>query len=175
MIICPDCKAENIQGADFCVSCGHDLHPLDHPSADDEFTTHLLQDRLVDLEAREVPVVGPRDPVAFAIHKMQELRTGCALVKIGEQVVGIVTDRDILNKAAGERADLNAITVGQTMTPDPVVLRGDDTLAVALHKMSIGEFRHIPLLIEGRVDRVVSIRDVFKHVSKFIHAAPARA
>lgn len=175
MIICPDCKAENIQGADFCERCGHDLHQLDHPSAYDEFTQHLLNDRLSSLQAREVPVVSPRDPVAFAIHKMQSLGTGCALVKIGEHVVGIITERDVLLKSAGERLDLNAITVSQTMTPDPVVLRGDDTLALALHKMSLGEFRHIPLLIDGSVKHVVSIRDLFKHVSAFIHAAPARA
>ena len=175
MIICPDCKAENIQGADVCVQCGHDLHQLDLPSARDEFTDHLLNDRLGDLRAEEPPVVNPRDPVAFAIHLMQSGRTECVLVKIGEQVVGILTDRDILLKAASERLDLNAITVGQTMTPDPVILRGEDTLAEALHKMSVGEFRHIPLLTEGRVIRVVSIRDVFKHINAFIHAAPARA
>ncbi len=175
MIICPHCKAENIQGADFCERCGHDLHTLDHPSVEDEFTEHLLNDRLHDLQPREVPFVSPRDPVAFAIHKMQSLGAGCALVKIGDQVVGIVTERDVLLKSAGERLDLNAITVAQTMTPDPVILRGDDTLAVALHKMSVGEFRHIPLLIDGTVTHVVSIRDVFRHVSAFIHAAPARA
>jgi CBS domain-containing protein len=175
MIICPDCKAENIQGSDFCERCGHDLHQLDHPSAYDEFTTHLLHDQLSELEARQVPIVSPRDPVAFAIHRLQALETGCALVKIGEQLVGIITERDVLLKAAGERVDLNAVTVGQIMTPDPVVLRGDDTLAVALHKMSVGEFRHIPLLVDGGISRVVSIRDVFKHVSDFIHAAPARA
>jgi CBS domain-containing protein len=175
MVICPDCKAENIQGADFCAQCGHDLHTLDIPSAYDEFTEHLLNDRLDGLETREVPIVSPRDPIAFAIHKMQALGTGCALVQVQDQVVGIITERDILLKAAGGRVDLNAITVSQAMTPDPVMLRGDDTLAVALHKMSVGEFRHIPLLIEGSVSRVVSIRDVFKHVSDFIHAAPARA
>jgi CBS domain-containing protein len=175
MIICPVCKAENIQGTDFCERCGYDLQQLDLPAAFDEFTGHLMNDKLGDLNAEEPPIVNPRDPVAFAIHLMQSRRMECVLVKIGEQVVGILTDRDVLLKSAGERLDLNAITVGQTMTPDPVILRGDDTLAVALHKMSVGEFRHIPLLIDGRVTRVVSIRDVFKHINAFIHAAPARA
>ncbi len=175
MIICPDCKAENIQGADTCERCGHDLQTLGHEDTHDEFIEHLLNDRLGHLQAEEPPVVSPRDPVAFAIHLMQSRGTECVLVKIGEQVVGILTDRDVLLKAAAERLDLNSITVGQTMTPEPVILRGDDTLAVGLHKMSVGEFRHIPLLIDGRVTRVVSIRDVFKHVSAFIHAAPARA
>jgi CBS domain-containing protein len=175
MIICPDCKAENIQGADTCERCGHDLQPLDHPSVRDEFTEHLANDKLIDLEVSEAPTVSPRDPVAFAIHLMQTQRAECVLVKTGQDLVGILTERDVLLKAAGERLDLNAITVGQTMTRDPVVVRGDDTLAVALHKMSVGEFRHIPLLVDGTVTRVVSIRDVFRHVSAFIHVAPARA
>jgi CBS domain-containing protein len=59
------------------------------------------------------------------------------------------------------------------MTPDPVVLQQDDTLAVALHKMSVGGFRHIPIIAGGRPVRVVSIADLFRHVSVFIHKVPA--
>jgi CBS domain-containing protein len=174
-MICPDCKTDNIPGADVCVSCGHDLHWLDLPSAGDEFSEHLLNDRLGDLEAKETPFVSPTDPVGFAISLMQRLGTGCALVTQNEQLAGILTERDILLKAAGENVDLNAMTVREIMSPDPVVLREDDTLATALHKMSSGGFRHIPLVRDGRATRVISIRDVFRHVSTFIHKEPARA
>lgn len=174
-MICPDCKAENIPGADVCASCGHDLQALDLPSAVDEFTHHLMHDRLGDLESREAPVVAPRDPVFFAIHLMQRLGAECVLVKEGDRLVGILTERDVLLKAAGGKVDLNAVTVGQTMTPDPVVLREDDTLAVALHKMSVGEFRHIPLVTNRGATRVVSIQDVFRHISAFIQEQPAPA
>ncbi len=174
-MICPDCKAENFPGSDFCASCGHDLHVLNHPSAEGDFTAHLLNDRLGDLQPVEAPVVSPRDPVFFAIHLMQHRRADCVLVKEGEQLAGIMTERDVLLKAAGEKVDLIAVTVGQVMTRDPVVMQEHDTLAVALHKMSIGEFRHIPLVIDGRVTRVVSIQDVFRHISAFIQEQPAPA
>jgi CBS domain-containing protein len=174
-MICPDCKAENIAGAEFCASCGHDLHALALPSADDNFTSHLLNDRLGELQPVEAPVVSPRDPVFFAIHLMQQRRADCVLVKEGEHLAGILTERDVLLKAAGEKVDLIAVTVGEVMTRDPVVMLEDDTLAVALHRMSIGEFRHIPLVIDGRVTRVVSIQDVFRHVSAFIQEEPAPA
>ncbi len=174
-MICPDCKAENIAGADFCESCGHDLHTLNRPSAEGVFTEHLLNDRLAELQPIEAPVVSPRDPVFFAIHLMQQRRADCALVKEGEHLAGILTERDVLLKADGEKIDLIAVTVGQVMTRDPVIMNEDDTLAVALHKMSIGEFRHIPLVIDGRITRVVSIQDVFRHVSAFIEEQPAPA
>ena len=174
-MICPDCKADNIPGSDSCASCGHDLQTLDLPKAENDFTSHVLNDRLGDLHAIEAPVVSPRDPVFFAIHLMQQRRADCVLVKEGEQLAGIMTERDVLLKAAGEKVDLIAVTVGQVMTRDPIVLQEDDSLAVALHKMSLGEFRHIPLRMNGRVTRVVSIQDLFRHVSAFIQEQPARA
>ncbi|MDP3767937.1 MAG: CBS domain-containing protein, partial [Dehalococcoidia bacterium] len=168
-MICPDCKAENIAGADVCESCGHDLHPLNLPGVAGEFTYHLLNDRLAELAGKEPPPVAPGDPVPFAIHIMQERETGCVLVKEGAHLAGILTERDVLLKAAGDKVDLNAIAVRDIMTPDPVVLRDDDTLAVALHKMSIGGFRHIPVVSAGEARRIISIRDVFQHISAFIH------
>lgn len=172
-MICPDCKADNIAGADFCESCGQDLGSLDLPGAADEFTQHLMNDRLSDIAAEERPDVAPGDPVAFAIHVMQQRGTGCVLVKEGDTLVGILTERDVLLKAAEDSVDLNAVAVRQIMTPDPVTLQEEDTLAVALHMMSIGGFRHIPLVTEGRATRVVSIRDLFRHISAFIPERPA--
>jgi len=174
-MICPDCKAENIAGVDFCWNCSGDLHTFDLPSADDELTHHLLHDRLGDLNTKEPPPVAPGDPLGFAIHAMQQGETGCVLVREGDELVGIITERDVLLKAAGDNVDLNAIAVRDIMSPDPITLREEDTLAVALHKMSVGELRHIPLVTDGQATRVVSIQDVFQHISAFIREQPAHA
>lgn len=171
-MICPDCMAENIPGADVCAECGQDLSNLSLPGVDNPFTYHLLHDQLGDV-ARPPRTVSPGDPVTLAIHHMQKHGTGCVLVLEDEKLVGILTERDVLLSAAGAKVDLNAVAVRELMTEDPVILREDDTLAVALHKMSIGEFRHIPLVKQGRVAGVVSIRDVLRHVSEFIHEQPA--
>ena len=167
-MICPDCKTENIPGADFCESCGHDLHGLDLPGAEDEFTEHLLHDHLGDLVSRDPPVVAPSDPVALAIHLMQQRNADSVLVYEDEQLIGIFTERDVLLKAADDKVDLNAVTVRTIMTADPVILREEDTLAVALHKMSVGGFRHIPLVANDGTAGLISIRDLVRHVSSFI-------
>jgi CBS domain-containing protein len=173
-VICPDCRAENIAGVDFCSNCGQDLRSFDLPTAHSEFTHHLLNDQLGDLPITEVPTVSPGQPVAFAIHVMQRGETGCVLVEEDGNLVGIMTERDVLLKAAGDKVDLNALAVRDLMTPDPVTLRDDDTLAVALHKMSIGEFRHMPVVSRNGATNVISIRDVFQHVCAFIDEEPVQ-
>ena len=61
---------------------------------------------------------------------------------------------------------LDAFDVRDFMTPDPVVLRREDTLAVAVHKMAVGEFRHIPVVEDdGSPIGVVAAADVFRHIA----------
>ena len=80
------------------------------------------------------------------------------------RLVGIFTDRDAVVKVAGKRLD--AFDVRDFMTPDPVVLRREDTLAVAVHKMAVGEFRHIPVVEDdGTPIGVVAAADVFRHIA----------
>jgi CBS domain-containing protein len=97
---------------------------------------------------------------------MQEAEADCVLVTVDGQLVGIFTDRDAVLKAAGRR--LGAFHVGDFMTPDPVVLRHDDPIAVAIHKMAVGGFRHIPIVENGRPTGVVTARDVFQHLAEML-------
>ena len=51
------------------------------------------------------------------------------------------------------------------MTHDPVILRSGDPVAVAINKMAVGGFRHVPIVDAGRPVGVVSARDVFRHLA----------
>ena len=167
-MICPNCNTQNIPGAEYCESCGSDLHDLTHPAAEDAFTQHIITDTIGAVDADAPPPVAPGDPVGVAIHSMQENRVSAVLVKDGDELVGILTERDVLLQAAGDDVDLNALAVRDLMSPDPVILQEDDTLAVSLHKMSVGGFRHIPIVADGQAKRIASIRDVLRHISPYI-------
>lgn len=168
-MLCPDCRAENIEGADFCEGCGAELRSLKLPAAESELEDQLLHARLGEVAAREALSVAPGDPVALAVHFMRDKGVECVLVRDeDEDIVGILTERDILLKAAGAKQDLMAMAVRDIMSPDPVMLREGDTLAIAMHKMSIGGFRHIPFVAGDGTTLLVSIRDVFLHVAELI-------
>jgi CBS domain-containing protein len=164
-MICPECKHDNIEGADYCANCGHDLYGLDQPDSPGATGPDFIHQHLRDVPSRSPVKVSVSDPVGLAVRMMQHADTGCVLVMSDGRLAGIITPWDILHKVAGPSEDLNAVTCGQVMTADPVFLRDEDDIAVALNKMSIGGFRHIPLLQGGAPTSVVSIGDLFKHIA----------
>jgi CBS domain-containing protein len=100
--------------------------------------------------------------VADAVRQMQDAGVGCLIVEDGGTVTGILSERDLVMKLEDARVD--GVTVSQLMTRDPVTLDADDTIAVAIHKMAVGGFRHIPLVENGHATGIVSARDLFKHI-----------
>ena len=93
---------------------------------------------------------------------MRDAGTDCLLVMEADRLVGIFTERDAVVKLAGR--SLDGVDLRSVMTTDPVVLRPDDSLAVAIHKMAVGGFRHIPVVEGTRPRAVVGAADVFAHV-----------
>jgi CBS domain-containing protein len=163
-MICPSCGFDNLIGNEVCDNCGADLGGHDIPQPAISFQGRLLGEHLHDLEASAPIVVGPEASLDAVVETMHRQKADCVLIVSGERLVGIFTDRDAVLKAAG--SDLTSLRVGDLMTPDPVVLRHDDPIAVAIHKMAVGGFRHIPIVEDGRPTGVVTARDVFAHLAR---------
>lgn len=160
-MICPACRAENIEGADDCVNCGEPLYGLDFPDDGPTF----IQQPILGLPHRPVLSVSINDPVSLAVRLMRQRGTKCVLVMDGEQLAGIITGSDILHKAAGPRYDLGALRCSEIMTPDPVCLSTDDSIALAINMMASGDFRHVPILKDGKPVTVIGVNDIFMYVS----------
>ena len=163
-MICPSCGFDNLIGNEVCDNCGADLGGHDVPQPAINFQGRLLGEHLHDLEAVEPIIVGPEASLDAVVESMHRREADCVLIVSGGRLVGIFTDRDAVLKAAG--SDLTTLRVGDLMTPDPVVLRHDDPIAVAIHKMAVGGFRHIPIVEDGQPTGVVSARDVFAHLAR---------
>ena len=162
----PGLRPRQPDGGEVCDNCGADLAGHDVPQATTTFQGRLLGEHLDALGAPAPLTVGPDTPVDVVIAQMHETGTDCVLVAVDGRLVGIFTDRDAVVKAAGKRLD--AFHVRDFMTPDPVVLRHDDPIAIAIHKMAVGGFRHIPIIEDGRPTGVVTARDVFHHLAEML-------
>jgi CBS domain-containing protein len=161
-MICPSCGFENIQGVDECENCGADLRTADIPEPGTAFEAKLVGVPLSEVHPHLPMTIASGASLADAVRQMQESSVGCLIVADDGVVRGILSERDLVMKLDG--SSLDGVTVGSLMTADPVVLRPDDSVAVAIHKMAVGGFRHIPLVADGQATGIVSARDLFKYI-----------
>jgi signal-transduction protein with cAMP-binding, CBS, and nucleotidyltransferase domain len=161
---CPHCGFENLMGSDICDNCGADLAGRDTPEAATGYRGPLLGEHLDELGVGAPELIDVSADADEAVRRMHDNGTDCVLVVDDGRLVGIFTDRDAVLKVAGR--PLKARPISDLMTRDPVVLRHDDTVAVAIHKMAVGGFRHIPIVEDGRPTGLVSARDVFLHLAE---------
>jgi CBS domain-containing protein len=159
---CPTCGFENLLGSDVCDNCGSDLAGHDTPQSPTTFRGQLLGEHLDALGVTTPLIVDAATDVNEAIRRMHVDGIDCVLVTDDGRFVGIFTDRDAVLKVAGLERQSRPIEA--LMTRDPVVLRHDETIAVAINKMAVGGFRHIPIVEGGRPTGVVTARDVFRHL-----------
>ena len=163
-MICPSCGFENIQGVDECENCGADLRAADIPGPGTAFEAKLVGVPLSEVHPHLPLTVDVGASVAEAVTRLREAAVGCLLVIDGEELRGILSERDLVMKASDGGQNLAEMRVSDLMTPDPVVLRADDSVAVAIHKMAVGGFRHVPLVNDGQASGIVSARDLFKYI-----------
>lgn len=164
-MICPFCGYDNIPGSDRCAECMHSLRDLDLPQPKEGLQRHLMQDAVSLLNMTHPVSLQVDASVAEAIELMKQHRVGCTLVLDGEKLAGIFTERDALFKLAASPHDLSQLTLRQVMTPDPAKLTPNDSMATALNKMSVGGFRHLPVVDQAGVPLgLISIKDILGYI-----------
>ena len=168
---CPSCGYKNLPGSDECEACQGDLTSFSGVVPKSRIEKVLMSDKLSKVGPRKPVIVNRTTSVLEAIHKMNEQKTGNALVMAEENLEGILTERDILLKVLGKETDLSKLTVEKVMTPNPTTLLEENTLAVALNRMSVGGYRHLPILKNGKPVGIISVRDVLKYLAKLFPKA----
>lgn len=165
-MICPFCGYKNIPGSDECESCNENLASLDGVVPKTKIEKVLMSDRISKIQPREPVSVQKETSLLEAVKKMNACKVGCALVINHGELEGILTERDIVLKSLGHEKDLSKIPVSKIMTPNPETLSEEDNLAYAVNRMSLGGYRHIPILREGKPVGIISVRDVLRYLSK---------
>lgn len=109
--------------------------------------------------------------VADALKLMKDKHIGCVLVIDDGKVSGIFTERDVLQRVAGN-ADILRQPVSTVMTANPDVLGLEDGIAFAMNEMVVNGYRHIPIVDkEGRPVGIISVRDIVKYIVSLFPSA----
>lgn len=103
--------------------------------------------------------IEPTKTLREATHLLASLDIGALAVEVDDDLVGIISERDIL-RACAEGADLESARVRTWMSPDPDTLEPDMPVEEAASWMLAAGYRHLPVVDGGRVIGVISIKDV---------------
>jgi CBS domain-containing protein len=117
---------------------------------------------ILDSKGHHIESVEPDAKLAAAIKILAERKIGAILVMSKGRIEGILSERDIV-RVLGERgARVLDEPVGVVMTRKVVSCRQTDTVAAIMEMMTLGKFRHLPVIEEGMVVGLISIGDIVK-------------
>src|SRR3954447_6613571 len=102
----------------------------------------------------------PDEPAAVAIRRMLDHNSGSVVVCEDNQPVGIFTERDVL-RLAGEGADFETTPVSKGLTARPLRINAGATIIDAAQLMASRKLRPLPVVEDGTLVDMVSMRDVF--------------
>lgn len=164
---CPCCGHENLPGADACEKCQTSLTQEDVRQKQTDIETSLMQEQISSLQPDKPLTVERGTTLKQAIQIMRERRIGCVVViDDASKLAGILTERDLLQKVAGQNLEHSQCMVEDFMSPAPESSKAEHPLAYALHRMIISDIRYLPIVDENdRPEGIISSRDVIAYIN----------
>ena len=100
------------------------------------------------------------ESVVQAARLMASEDVGSLPVVEGDQLVGIVTDRDLVLQVLAKDLDPSKVTIAEVASENPVVAKPDEPLDAALQRMAQEQVRRLPVVDGGRLVGILAQADV---------------
>lgn len=115
-------------------------------------------------KSEELVWIGPLESVFDALKLMNEKDVGSVVVQIDGYLVGILSERDYVRKVILDIHASKKTKVSEVMTRDVVTVTRDDTIVHCIALTHKHHVRHLPVVEEGKVIGMISLRDLFLDV-----------
>ena len=127
----------------------------------------LANATVAEMQPRPHALVDVDDALWKVVGEMNSKGRGAVLVEEEGTLVGIFTERDLLNRVDYGDPLWSHVVVRDVMTPYPMVIHSDDSLSEALRRLIQGHRRHLPIVDErGHVLGLLSIRDILTYIAE---------
>jgi CBS domain-containing protein len=110
--------------------------------------------------------LGPNDSLDQAVTLMMVHRIGSLVVTEGDDLIGILSERDLLTILHEENPMWIPMTAAHAMTKNPITCHPDNTLEEVMKMMVEHNIRHLPVVYEGVLEGMLSITDIVEELLK---------
>ena len=114
-------------------------------------------------KGRDVATIGPDATLSEAVARLGEKRIGALPVVENDQVIGIISERDVIYCLRDRGADVLQWPVSRVMTAPAITAEPTMSVMTAMAMMTQRRIRHLPVLERGELAGIVSIGDLVKH------------
>lgn len=118
--------------------------------------------RIINEKGRDVATVASNASLAAIAATLADKKIGAVVVMNGDDIEGIVSERDIVRAVATHGGEGLTRSAGDWMTSKVITCAMDDSINDVMQKMTAGRFRHLPVVEDGKLAGIVSIGDVVK-------------
>ena len=113
----------------------------------------------------EISSVCPETSIEEAVEMMNRKRIGAMIIMNGDELVGIFTERDLLNRVIVEKIDLASTPIHKVMTRDLVVVKPSLTVSRAMRVVTEKRLRHLPVVEDGKLMGMISSGDLTRSLA----------
>jgi CBS domain-containing protein len=119
---------------------------------------------LLAFKGKDIWSIGPDDPVLKAIQVMADRHIGALPVLRGDELVGIVSERDYARKVILLGRSSSETQVEQIMSSPVITVSPDEAVHRCMEIMTEQRVRHLPVVEKGKLVGIISIGDLVKAV-----------
>jgi CBS domain-containing protein len=135
------------------------------------------------LRHRNLLTAHPADPVLEVLRRMTHAKVGAVTILDGEKLVGVFSERDLMTRVVVPGRDPATTRVDDVMSRDVTTAELRETRAECLEKMQSRGCRHLPVMADGRVIAMLSMRDLLsdeieeqveeiRHLRAYVYQTP---
>jgi CBS domain-containing protein len=121
---------------------------------------------ILEAKGRDIHTIQPGATILEAVDAMCKVHIGALLVLEGNVVSGIISERDVMCRVILERQEPARTTVADAMTRNVVCIDIDKSVEEAMAIMTERRCRHLPVVVDGKVQGIVSIGDLVRWASR---------
>lgn len=145
------------------------LKDYSSPVYGDEMERSLCEDRVDQMQVRPFAAVESGKTIEQTMRLMCDQNIASVAVTEDGRLVGMFSERDVLNKVVDRYEQIKNHAIREVMTPNPMAVYESDPPAKAINLMAVGGFRHLPILdIEDRVVGMLGPRRITDYIRKHL-------